>query len=76
LFGFLATSIPGFITAPTSPAFNPNVNGEYNFAIQVARSGWAVEQVRMDVQVVPVPGAVVLFTSALALFGWFRRKAI
>jgi len=68
LFGFLGVDALPFRTAPTSAAFDPNVNGEYNFAIQVA-AGWAVEQVRMDVQVVPVPGAVVLFSSALALFG-------
>ncbi len=74
LFGFLASDVPGFITAPTAGAFDPNVNGEYNFALQVSRAGWPVEAVRMDVQVVPVPGALLLFPSALAVFGWFRRK--
>ena len=78
LFGFLASSVPGFITAPTSggfTTFNANAAGEYNFAIQVSRDGWGVENVRMDVQVVPVPAAVWLFGSALGLLGWARRRS-
>jgi len=75
LFGFLASDIPGLIDAPDYPAFDPNALGEYNFAIQVARAGWSVEQVRMDVQVVPIPAAVWLFGSALlGLLGVRRRK--
>lgn len=77
LFGYLATSIPGLITAPTSGGytlFNPNLNGEYNFAIQVSRDGWGVENVRMDVQVVPVPAAAWLFGGAVAVLGWIRRR--
>jgi len=74
LFGFLATDIPGFQTQPTFGPFDPNATGEYNFAIQVARDGWSVEQVRMDVQVVPIPAAAVLFPSALAFMGWLGRR--
>jgi hypothetical protein len=76
LFNYLATSIPGYLTAPGGAftSFNPNATGEYNFAIQVTRSGWNVEQVRMDVQVVPVPAAVWLFGSALGLAGLMRRR--
>jgi hypothetical protein len=77
MFGFLAGS-PAypFITTPGG-AFDPNAIGEYNFAIQVSRAGWGVEQVRMDVQVsaVPVPAAAWLFGSALlGLAGFKRRK--
>jgi hypothetical protein len=78
LFGYLATSVPGFLTAPTANGytlFNPNALGEYNFAIQVSRAGWGVENVRMDVQVVPIPAAAWLFGGALGLLGWLRRKA-
>jgi hypothetical protein len=77
LFGFLATSLPGLITPPTSggfTTFNPNATGEYNFAIQVSRDGWGVENVRMDVQVVPVPAAAWLFGGALGALGWLRRR--
>jgi len=74
LFSFLSTGVPGLVTAPTFAGFDPNAVGEYNFAIQVSRAGWAVEQVRMDVQVVPIPAAAVLFPSALAMMGWFRRR--
>ncbi len=77
LFNFLAVSNPPFLTAPGGAftSFNPNATGEYNFAIQVGRAGWAVEQVRMDVQVIPVPAAVWLFGSALGLIGVMRRRA-
>ena len=74
LFDFLALTVPGYQTAPTYGAFDPNATGEYNFAIQVARDGWSVEQVRMDVQVVPIPAAAVLFPSALAFMGWLGRR--
>jgi len=74
LFNFLATGIPGVVTAPGG-VFDPNALGEYNFGIQVSQAGWGVENVRMDVQVVPVPAAVWLFGSALGLLGWMRRKA-
>ncbi len=78
LFGYLATAIPGVLTPPSGAftSFNPNATGEYNFAIQVTRAGWAVEQVRMDVQVIPVPAALWLFGSAVGLLGWLRRRAI
>jgi hypothetical protein len=54
--------------------FNPNATGEYNFAMQVSRDGWGVENVRMDVQVVPVPAAAWLFGGALGALGWLRRR--
>lgn len=58
-FGFLATSIPGFISAPAG-SFDPNALGEYNFAITVSSAGLPVETVAMDVQVVPEPASLVL----------------
>lgn len=67
MFGFLASSIPGFLTAPAG-SFDPNALGEYNFAIQVSRAGFGVETVAMDVQVVPEPAGVALLTlGGLAL---------
>jgi len=75
MFGFLATGVPFVVTPPAFGPFDPNVQGEYNFGIQVAQAGWGVENVRMDVQVVPVPAAIWLFGSALGLLGWMRRKA-
>ena len=74
LFGYLASGIPGLVNAPAG-AFDPNALGEYNFGISVGQSGWGVENVRMDVQVVPVPAAVWLFGSGLlGLIGVARRK--
>ncbi len=74
MFSWTSTAIPGTV-APPGGVFDPNALGEYNFGIQVTQDGWGVENVRMDVQVVPVPAAVWLFGSALAgLFGWSRRR--
>ena len=74
MFGYLASGIPGLVNAPAG-AFDPNALGEYNFGISVGQSGWGVENVRMDVQVVPVPAAVWLFGSGLlGLVGMARRK--
>lgn len=76
MFNYLTVAVPGILTPPGGAvtSFNPNATGEYNFAIQVGRAGWAVEQVRMDVQVVPVPAAVWLFGSALGLLGLSHRR--
>ncbi len=74
MFNFLAAGIPFVVAPPAFGPFDPNALGEYNFGIQVSQAGWGVENVRMDVQVVPVPAAVWLFGSALGLLGWMRRK--
>ena len=74
MFSFLASDLAGLINAPAG-SFDPNALGEYNFGIQVSQAGWGVENVRMDVQVVPVPAAVWLFGSGLlGLVGVARRK--
>ncbi len=75
MFGSFATAVPG-VVSPPGGAFDPNALGEYNFAISVSQGGWGVENVRMDVQVVPVPAAVWLFGSALAGLGWMRRRQV
>ena len=76
MFGFLATDVAGVINAPGG-SFDPNALGEYNFGIQVSQTGWSVENVRMDVQVVPVPAAIWLFGSGLlGLVGIARRKRV
>jgi hypothetical protein len=70
-----STGVVPIITPPTYPSFDPDALGEYNFAIQVTRSGWNIDTVAMDVQVVPVPAAVWLFASGfLGLVGISRRK--
>jgi len=77
LFGSLASNVPGLQTAPAFGPFDPNAVGEYNFAITVERiGGFAIETVAMDVQVVPIPAAAVLFSSALAMLGWVRRRRV
>lgn len=73
MFNFLASDIAGLITAPGG-SFDPNALGEYNFGIAVSQAGWGVENVRMDVQVVPIPAAVWLFGSALGLLGLRKRR--
>ena len=45
------------------------------FGIEVAKNGWNIEAVAIDVQTVPVPAAVWLFGSGLlGLIGMARRK--
>ena len=61
-FAFLANPILGVLSPPAG-AFNPNALGEYNFAITVSRSGFPVESVAMDVQVIPEPSTFVLLGS-------------
>lgn len=65
LFGFLASDFLPFIDAPAG-AFDPDALGEYNFAITVTASGFPVETVAMDVQVVPEPGTLLLLAAGLS----------
>ena len=74
LFDFLGTDIPGIIDAP-DVAFDPNAEGNYQYAITVSRFGFPVDTVAMEVNVVPIPAAAWLFGSALAALG-FRRRSI
>jgi hypothetical protein len=78
MFGFLASSVPGFITAPGG-SFDPDAVGEYNFGIQVSKDGWGVETVAMDVQVtggppIPEPGSIVLLGAGVAALFVIRRR--
>jgi MYXO-CTERM domain-containing protein len=79
-FGYLATNAPAFgITAPGG-SFNPNVGGEYSFALvaymgqdEVARTAIVVN-VRGD-NTVPTPGTLALAGLALlGLAGLQRRR--
>lgn len=76
MFGFLASDFPPFIDAPAG-SFNPNIAGNYQFAIGVSSlAGFPLDSVAIEVEVVPVPAAVWLFGSALGLLGWMRRRAV
>jgi hypothetical protein len=75
LFGFLASGVAGYVFQPGG-AFNPNVNGNYQFLITVSDPNFGVplDTVAIEVQVVPVPAAAWLFGSALGLLAWVRRR--
>jgi hypothetical protein len=79
LFGFLAADFfdpdnsTQIIDAPGG-SFDPNATGNYQFAMTVTRSGFPVDTIALEVNVVPVPAAVWLFGSALGLLGWVRRR--
>lgn len=72
-FGFLASSIPGFITAPGG-SFDPDALGEYNFAITISRSGFPIETVAMDVQVIPEPATIATALAAVSAVFVMRRR--
>lgn len=79
MFGFLASPIPGLVTPPAG-SFNPNLNGEYNFAIQVSNSGgFNLETVAIDVQVsnsavIPEPSTGLLLLMAIGGLVQTRAK--
>jgi len=81
LFSFLAIDSL-FIDAP-SGAFNPNVAGEYSFALIASNLPGFDEfegrsAIDINVSAVPVPAALPLFGTGLAIMGfvgWRRRKA-
>ena len=73
MFSWLSN--PNYVIVPQIGSFDPNAIGEYHFGIEVAKDGWNVEAVAIDVQTVPVPAAVWLFGSGLlGLVGIARRK--
>lgn len=72
-FGFLGTSVPGFITAP-SGVFDPNAIGEYNFALSVSNAGFPVEIVAIDVQTQSIPEPASLAMLSLAGFGLLATR--
>lgn len=74
-FAFLASSVPGFINAPGG-SFDPDALGEYNFAIQVSQptSGFGVETVAMDVQVVPEPASMIMALATGSAICLVRRR--
>jgi MYXO-CTERM domain-containing protein len=66
----------GLITPPTYAPFNPNVNGEYSFALVAFNKGTAVEVARSAIIVSSVPESdgYVLGLAGLAGLGVFGRR--
>ena len=74
MFSFLATTNSPYVYAPTG-TFDPNAIGNYQFALQVSKDGFSLNNVAMEVQTVPIPAAVWLFGSGLlGLIVVSRRK--
>ena len=76
LFSGFSTTVPGIVTVPTIGAFNPNALGEYNFYLGFSKINLPLftGTVGIDMNVVPVPPAAFLFSSALGLLGLARRR--
>jgi hypothetical protein len=75
-FSFLGTTTPPFLTAPAFPYFDPNVNGEYTFAIRVSEGSTFLGQTAIRVTSTPEPGTLALFgLGAIGMAaGRLRRK--
>jgi len=73
-FGYLTgPSGPG-LQAPTFTSFDPNVAGEYSFALLATGIQDARVAINVDVETVPVPATLALFGLGFAGLGWSRRK--
>jgi hypothetical protein len=75
--GFLDTSVPPWVTPPTYPSFNPNVSGEYSFALILrdASTGTELGRAAILVNAVPEGGATLglLGVGLLGLVALARR---
>ncbi len=67
-FAFLTTVVPGTITPPAG-TFNPNVNGQYSFALIASRGGVEVARSAINVDVGAVDDGTVPEPASLALLG-------
>jgi len=81
-FNFLSASFLNIIIPPTGiTSFDPNAAGEFSFILTVAETGlpeFARAAIDVQVGVVPLPAALPLYGTGLALMGfigWRRRKA-
>jgi hypothetical protein len=66
-FGFLTTGVPGVVTPPAFTPFNPNVNGEYSFALIASDkvTGLEVSRSAIILSAVPEPEGYVLGLAGL-----------
>jgi hypothetical protein len=66
-FGYLTTGFPGVVTPPAFTPFNPNVNGEYSFALIAfdKTSGAEVARSAIILSAVPEPEGYVLGLAGL-----------
>ncbi|MEM6745153.1 MAG: hypothetical protein AAF676_15690, partial [Pseudomonadota bacterium] len=75
LFGFLAVDVPFLQDAPDGP-FNPNAVGEYTFKLRAGLVGGGGEEtLEINVNVVPVPGALPLLATAFGIAALVKRRS-
>lgn len=72
LFNFLDTGVPGIVTPPPLADYDPDVFGEYTFALLVSQAGFPLETVAMKVQVIPEPATAGL--ALIAASGLLARR--
>jgi hypothetical protein len=71
-FGYLATSIPGFSTAPAFASFDAFAAGEYSFRLEAL--GGAGVAMNVNISAVPLPASLPLMFAALGGLGLIARR--
>jgi PEP-CTERM motif len=64
----------GFYDSPVTYTFNPNTLGQYTFSLRAFQGTTLVDEVAVQVSVVPEPGTYALLLAGLAVIGGVARR--
>jgi PEP-CTERM motif len=66
----------GFYDNALSYSFNPNTPGQYTFSLRAFQGSTQVDEVAIQVSVVPEPGTYALLLAGLAVVGGVARRRL